>query len=1728
VQCEDRAGDAHGLVIGKDEKDELRPSDSEVSFSDCSVTLETYPIQQEGFQFKLPSLYFGAMTESKDKKGAEPKPPPTYEEICAGLPKTSLIIFGLENPIRKGAIMLIKNKFFDKTILFLILLNCIFLAMDSNEPHFESTSMGGAIVIAEVIFTVAFVCEMVFKVVGMGFFMGPGSYLRDYWNMLDFFVVVLGLLGYLPGVANFSGIRTVRVLRPLRTITGVEGMRVLVVTLLKSLPMLFDVLVLVFFAFFIFGIVGVQLFAEKMRSKCGELTNPLPGCENCGMEFYAGYEGCASNCTLPADPAWDFGDEEKLCSGVMDLSYPGHGSGGSGRKCPLGKYCTSDRKPDLPNFGISSFDNIMWAWLTIFQCISMEGWTTVMYFVMDAVNPWAWVYFVLMIVFGSFFAVNLALAVLYVYFTDSSGPEDDESDPEEEDDAPKKTDEEKEAEGNIVPVTSSRMNNKFVRLCYNISMWPFFDNFTMGLIILNTLVMSSEFNTMPKAMAAAYNGINFFLFAYFCIEMFIKVVGFGVRVYCQDNMNIFDGFVVIISCVEVIMGFVGSGGGGNYLSVLRSFRLLRVFKLARSWKQLNQIITTIFTSLASISYLSLILLLFIFIFSLLGMQLFGFQFIFCDHIGLEDAEKQCPAGLADTCPKHFDCYVPCEKSLVGEWVEFTEAGFGGLCKKYSGDKWNIDLRVDEFVEEEHLVWLSKSEYARHNFDSIFWSIITIFQILTGENWNDVLYDGMRAINSWAAIYFIILVVLGNYIILNLFLAILLDNFGAGDDDDDEEEEEEEEEVKKAEAASTAPSTTYNSFIKADGEGKAEKDGEKTEPPASPRLAPSLDLQYNSLFIFTPTNPLRVALARVVCHKYFEYGIIALICLSSLLLAIDGPKLSTDKPYYPELSKSNQALKDAIDVIDTIFLFAFVVEAVVKVIVMGFVLHPGSYLRSAWNILDFFIVVIGLVGRFAASSGGNLTALRALRTFRALRPIRMASRAEGMKVVVNALFQAIPGIANVSFVCLLFYLIFGILGLNLFMGKMYYCADYENVGDHLVPQDVGLDPKAFTKEFCNRDGGHHFWYCPKPDDPLYEKRSFFTERLSMNSTFVDGSEYGGWSCTQPKKANTSKEASDGYTHGAEWECSPNAALKAKYPDMPDSVTSLCAPGALSTIWTNPRDYNFDNIGNSVLALFEMATLEMWLGIMYHGVDMTEIDLQPIRDNNQYYCIFFVLFIIVGSFFVMNLFVGVTIDKFNEMKDKQEGKSVFLTPEQRNWVAIQKLLVDIRPTRKMSVPDNAARRSVFHVVVSDEFETFILTLILLNVLVMAMTHADMTDAWIMGLAAANYAFALVFLIEAILKLFAFFPKQYFKDAWNVFDFSVVCLSIVGFIITVSTTTKASYLSLLRVFRVARIFRLIPKAKGLRTLFQTLVLSLPALVNVGSVLFLFFFIFAVMGMNLFGKIRRQDGELGDYANFEEFTYAMLTLFRMATGESWNGLMHDCMLTTECILFDDTAGSGEVIYLDKDTPRINGLDEDLFTDQCTPHPVGAIIYFCVFVILCAFVMLNLVIAVILDNFQSNSQNEEAPVGRDHMVRFTEVWSALDPHATYYIPASKLQLIVQELDPPLGIAGAGKRGKTDIQQIIMSVDIPNHDGTIHFLETLHALAGRIAGTELPEDEEVKIRGKIADRLPTFTDGGSVPKYTAAHYHAALYVQAAVRGFLARYQMRTKLASVDDNGEMLP
>lgn len=321
-------------------------------------------------------------------------------------------------------------------------------------------------------------------------------------------------------------------------------------------------------------------------------------------------------------------------------------------------------------------------------------------------------------------------------------------------------------------------------------------------------------------------------------------------------------------------------------------------------------------------------------------------------------------------------------------------------------------------------------------------------------------------------------------------------------------------------------------------------------------------------------------------------------------------------------------------------------------------------------------------------------------------------------------------------------------------------------------------------------------------------------------------------------------------------------------------------------------------------------------------------------------------------------------------------------------------------------------------------------------------------------------------------------------------------------------------------------IVQAKGLRTLLQTLVFSLPALVNVGSVFFLFMFIFAIMGMSLFGDVR--PGEfLNRHANFEEIGTSLLVLFRMSTGESWNGIMHDCMVQSMCTAvvqpFMNAGGtlvgvtSETGIWFTAGDEALRGAPSGATQNRCGPPIYFTIAYFMTFVLMCAFLLLNLVIAVILDNFQSSNNNEELEVSQSNLLNFTEIWSQLDPQCSMYIPTVRLPRLLELVEPPLGARGMAHI-PLEVQNIVMGVDIPNrmYDGTphVHFIEVLHALAGRIAGVELPTDEAQKAHARFVSVLPPQAE--QYPKYSAAHYHAALHVQAAVRGFLARHDMEQR------------
>uniref|UniRef100_A0A3B3ZUV0 Ion transport domain-containing protein n=1 Tax=Periophthalmus magnuspinnatus TaxID=409849 RepID=A0A3B3ZUV0_9GOBI len=283
--------------------------------------------------------------------------------------------------------------------MVVILLNCVTLGMFQPCEDVSCQSEWCRIlqVLDDCIFAF-FAVEMVIKMVALGIF-GPNCYLGDKWNQLDFVIVMAGVMEYsLDGHnASLSAIRTVRVLRPLRAINRVPSMRILVTLLLDTLPMLGNVLLLCFFVFFIFGIVGVQLWAGLLRNRCF-LREDIRDGEDSPFICSAPRENGMLRCT--AVPR----SEE----GGVECTLPASGVGAaSANDCVnWNQYYNECRPGELnPHKGAVNFDNIGYAWIAIFQVITLEGWVDIMYYVMDAHSFYNFVYFILLIIVSITFSL---------------------------------------------------------------------------------------------------------------------------------------------------------------------------------------------------------------------------------------------------------------------------------------------------------------------------------------------------------------------------------------------------------------------------------------------------------------------------------------------------------------------------------------------------------------------------------------------------------------------------------------------------------------------------------------------------------------------------------------------------------------------------------------------------------------------------------------------------------------------------------------------------------------------------------------------------------------------------------------------------------------------------------------------------------------------------------------------------------------------------------------------------------------------------------------------------------------------------------------------------------------------------------------------------------------------------------------------------------------------------
>ncbi|GMF38757.1 unnamed protein product [Phytophthora fragariaefolia] len=689
----------------------------------------------------------------------------------------------------------------------------------------------------------------------------------------------------------------------------------------------------------------------------------------------------------------------------------------------------------------------------------------------------------------------------------------------------------------------------------------------------------------------------------------------------------------------------------------------------------------------------------------------------------------------------------------------------------------------------------------------------------------------------------------------------------------------------------------------------------------------------SLFLFDGDSKIRHMACYLSGHPHFDSTIFSLIVISSIALAVDNP-----------LADPSSSLATFLKGLDKSLAIVFAIEMGIKIVAMGLILHKGSYLRNTWNVIDGVIVISSIVMLVAESSGQgkHLKSLRSLRGLRTFRPLRMISRRPGLKLVVNAMFEAIPEVINVLFVCTLFFLIFSIVAVNYLKGTFNWCRG--NVFSEFSSAQVD------------------FLVSPIAWDAASDLQRSWFDGTTCETTFP-------------------------YTSGS-------------------NLTSEYVCGCWGADWGRVLPQNFDNVGRAMLTFFEISTTEGWADVMMAAIDSNGIGMQPIRDNNMLWALFFVLFIMIGSFFVVNLFVGVIIDNFNRMKAALGG-DFMLTPEQKKWIEAQKAASRVGPVRILKPPRQMWRRRLFFLVKAQRFEWLIMICIIVNTLLMAAQFFGESTLQSSIINVVNEIFAVIFTTEAAMKLTAF-GWEYFEDQWNQFDFFVVLGTLLSVVVELCTGASVRSLAMLvRVFRVTRILRLVKASKSIRQILLTLYIALPGLSNITSILFLMLFIYSTMGVQIFAKVALSDN-IDSHANFQDFGKGFLFLLRAATGEAWNSCMHD--------LASNTPGCVEDPPYDATMCGFNNYNGCRKLNGCgNPIAYG---FFCTFTLLVTYVMLNLTIAIILEGFSLSHEDEEPLFEPELLEEFQTKWADIDPKATGFVKVEKMLLLVNLLKPPLGKFG--------------------------------------------------------------------------------------------------------------
>uniref|UniRef100_A0A8K9V2A5 Ion transport domain-containing protein n=1 Tax=Oncorhynchus mykiss TaxID=8022 RepID=A0A8K9V2A5_ONCMY len=1071
-------------------------------------------------------------------------------------------------------------------LIMVILLNCVTLGMYQPCENIDCTSDRCQILQAfDAFIYIFFALEMVVKMVALGIF-GRRCYLGDTWNRLDFFIVMSGMVEYSLDLQNInlSAIRTVRVLRPLKAINRVPSMRILVNLLLDTLPMLGNVLLLCFFVFFIFGIIGVQLWAGLLRNRCyleenftlsSGLTLPAPyyqpeedderpficslaqdnGIMSCG-DVPARREG-GRTCCLDREDAY-----HRQSLGLIPEPLVNSSASAVGLCINWNQYYTRCHTGhNNPHKGAINFDNIVYAWIVIFQVITLEGWVEIMYYVMDAHSFYNFIYFIFLIIIGSFFMINLCLVVIATQFSETKQREHQLMQEQRAQCLSSSTLASLHEPGDcyeelfqLVCHMLRKARRRSVALYNQLRGRPLpppptrgrgrgggrgggegggsanggerhhlskLDPVHSSQPLGNSIALAVPQNTedCPQCAAAlslregagavgdSANGEE---------EGAVEETdreenhleekaeeGEGVKKkrrscfgHCKDMWD---------EMRKKLWGIVESKyfNRGIMIAILINTISMGIEHHNQPEELTNvlEISNIVFTSMFTLEMILKLTAFGFFAYLRNPYNIFDGIIVIisvCEIIGQSDGGLSVLRTFRLLRVIKLVRFMPAlRRQLVVLMKTMDNVAtfcmllmlfifiFSILGMHIFGCKFSLKTETGDTVPD------------RKNFDSLLWAIVTVFQILTQEDWNMVLYNGMASTSPCAALYFVALMTFGNYVLFNLLVAILVEGFQAEGDANRSYSEDDRSSCNFDENSDKLKDSLHLS-------GMAQRHKtillcfriQKMMEVYRPEWCETREDW--SVFLFSPQNRFRRVCQSIIAYKMFDYVVLAFIFSNCITVALERPKIMQGSLERVFLTISNY-----------VFTAIFVAEMTLKVVSMGLYIGEQAYLKSSWNVLDGFLVFVSLIDIVVSMAGGAkiLGVLRVLRLLRTLRPLRVISRAPGLKLVVETLITSLKPIGNIVLICCAFFIIFGILGVQLFKGKFFYC--------------FGPDVKNITNK--------------------------------------------------------------------------SDCLQANYK------------------WVHHK-YNFDNLGQALMSLFVLASKDGWVNIMYHGLDAVGVDQQFLRSEH----------------------------------------------------------------------------------------------------------------------------------------------------------------------------------------------------------------------------------------------------------------------------------------------------------------------------------------------------------------------------------------------------------------------------------------------------------------------------------------------------------------------------------